>query len=109
APHDIAPLPRAPPSSTLLPYTPLFRSLSRWLPAAAAVPDSPLDAPTMTTTDDDFDPSVLSRLASELGADAKSVLCDIIDQFLGRSEEHTSELQHVKISYAVLCWKQKTP
>src|SRR5690606_40461694 len=27
---------------------------------------------------------------------------------LGRSEEHTSELRHVKISYAVFCLKKKT-
>src|SRR5690606_40243147 len=26
-----------------------------------------------------------------------------------RSEEHTSELSHVKISYAVFCLKKKTP
>src|SRR5690554_7094900 len=41
---------------------------------------------------------------------AKTLLVNTIAQSLGlsfRSEEHTSELRHVRISYAVFCLKKK--
>src|SRR5436190_17610972 len=63
-----------PPSSTLFPYTTLFRS--------------PHDE--------------LGRLAETINHLLKSV-----DAAVVRSEEHTSELRHTVISYAVFCLKKK--
>src|SRR5699024_11436659 len=62
---------RHPPSSTLFPYTTLFRS---W---------RPLSQPGFT-------PAAKNPTAT-----------------WDRSEEHTSELHHVSISYAVFCLKKK--
>src|SRR5690606_3412037 len=35
------------------------------------------------------------------------LITEMLQAFSGRSEEHTSELSHVKISYAVFCLKKK--
>src|SRR5436309_4501773 len=75
---------RRPPRSTLFPYTTLFRSRWRrprrapWRRADCAARET-RGGPSRSTA---------SRLPS-------------------RSEEHTSELSHVKISYAVFCLKKK--
>src|SRR5690349_23208900 len=86
---------RRPPRSTLFPYTTLFRSLVLHLPLVAADP-----AWCETTATDAraiyFNPAWLATLT----------LAQV--QFvLARSEEHTSELSHVEISYAVFCLKKK--
>src|SRR5947207_10657764 len=76
---------RPPPRSTLFPYTTLFRSVFD----TANVSLAPLvSAPRI-----DLAPVTWAH-------DGKSV-------FLSRSEEHTSELQHTVISYAVFCLKKK--
>src|SRR5438034_3092048 len=77
---------RRPPRSTLFPYTTLFRSYyCRIAPDATVGPYSVLGT------------SVTLR---ERAHTTRS----IID---ARSEEHTSELSHTVISYAVFCLKKK--
>src|SRR2546430_5624102 len=71
---------RRPPRSTLFPYTTLFRS-----PYAEA--ESVVIAPVHALGD---------RHPSELAVPDNQ-----------RSEEHTSELSHSQISYAVFCLKKK--
>src|SRR5437660_7321146 len=73
---------RRPPTSTLFPYTTLFRSRS----ALSKFGDNNL--------------RVLTEIAAGRGSDRWQA------QRL-RSEEHTSELSHVAISYAVFCLKKK--
>src|SRR5438067_8010928 len=77
---------RRPPRSTLFPYTTLFRSVERVTPRSSRAP-SPRRHPAAVSTPD--------RAAA---APARA---------LRRSEEHTSELQYVSISYAVFCLKKK--
>src|SRR5690606_41920707 len=87
---------RPPPSSTLFPYTTLFRSGGNRIAvdhrelleqAARAV----RDGGRCVTCDKDLEtPTGAAQLTK-----------------LKRSEEHTSELSHVKISYAVFCLKKK--
>src|SRR5438874_4521366 len=72
---------RRPPRSTLFPYTTLFRSQRR-ARAAGRPYEPPLEHPLLK-----------EALAETLG--------------VIRSEEHTSELQSVEISYAVFCLKKK--
>src|SRR5438093_10037372 len=70
---------RRPPTSTLCPYTTLFRSVARQAKAAGLKARSPL----------------LITPGSEQVRRAS------------RSEEHTSELQSLTISYAGFCLKKK--
>src|SRR5258707_11546029 len=72
---------RRPPRSTLFPYTTLFRSL-------AALARRPLFLPK----------------AAGLGGCGQAVRPRRTQK---RSEEHTSELSHANISYAVFCLKKK--
>src|SRR3712207_7945085 len=79
---------RRPPRSTLFPYTTLFRSRCG---CAVMVLPSSRTKPMSDTTSAQFQPwySVShSRCPT-------------------RSEEHTSELSHANISYAVFCLKKK--
>src|SRR2546421_8083121 len=77
---------RRPPRSTLFPYTTLFRSVSS---------TGAISAPAGFARD-----AQLERLLYAAGAfgDGRCYL---------RSEEHTSELRHDQISYAVFCLKKK--
>src|SRR5256885_6653953 len=76
---------RRPPRSTLFPYTTLFRSvLTATMSASNCACKASMRARRMTTP-----PS--ARMAASIG----------------RSEEHTSELSHLVISYAVFCLKKK--
>src|SRR5260221_4655283 len=91
---------RRPPRSTLFPYTTLFRSgTSR---QSASVPGKLLmrsgypDSVTVELTSVQV-VKVVGVLVSE-----RSVVV-----ILDRSEEHTSELSHTVISYAVFCLKTK--
>src|SRR3712207_8914042 len=63
-----------PPRSTLFPYTTLFRSAS-----LRSAPDNP----TLENSGNDV----------RFETDFRSVYARVIDSWLGRSEEHTSELQ----------------
>src|SRR5256885_7653382 len=73
---------RRPPRSTLFPYTTLFRSPPA--PSFAAVLRDPLRE---TAQPVHLAPAPPTRMS--------------------RSEEHTSELHHLVISYAVFCLKKK--
>src|SRR5437899_6517273 len=78
---------RRPPRSTLFPYTTLFRS---------GRPRGPSYSRTAAGCDRNR-----SRPCR------KPDLRQGRDRFLSRSEEHTSELHHLGISYAVFCLKKK--
>src|SRR5690242_20785976 len=73
---------RRPPRSTLFPYTTLFRSLAR----QAHRPDRNLRGDARRACP-----------GGHAGARRRA----------RRSEEHTSELSHMSISYAVFCLKKK--
>src|SRR5690606_40932203 len=80
---------RPPPRSPLFPYTTLFRSqvdLATTEALAAQVGPERL----LVSESGIYEPADIQRLRQA-----------------GRSEEHTSELSHVKISYAVFCLKKK--
>src|SRR3712207_7704717 len=74
---------RRPPRSTLFPYTTLFRSGVRQS-----------DKPLLVSTAQDF--MFMANVDNSNNNDNSH-----------RSEEHTSELQHANISYAVFCLKKK--
>src|SRR5947209_9754267 len=89
---------RRPPRSTLFPYTTLFRSSN-----------------TIVTPS-----SGRHGESGSGGAESKLPLCQKCEQYKfplraapwswwsgNRSEEHTSELHHANISYAVFCLKKK--
>src|SRR2546430_11443038 len=97
---------RRPPRSTLFPYTTLFRSLRRQ-GVTARVAKLPMNA-------------VLRVQASGAGPGFMKVLVGASDDRIrgftmigpeagetARSEEHTSELRHSQISYAVFCLTKK--
>src|SRR3546814_4631336 len=110
--------PRSTRTDTLFPYTTLFRSSDRIFVhgVRAVLPRRIRQHPADVRDDGD---TVLRRLAApgELGA----ALCGaglhlaapqdrvlLLRLRLGRSEEHTSELQSLmRISYAVFCLKKK--
>src|SRR5690349_23938165 len=85
---------RPPPRSTLFPYTTLFRSPSvRTGGSTRRSGAAPTSCPA----------NVGSGTASGTSCSARRS----IRQRTTRSEEHTSELSHVEISYAVFCLKKK--
>src|SRR3712207_6911138 len=88
---------RRPPRSTLFPYTTLFRSLLL-LEGGTGRPPRPVDGGVVDLDD--------HQGVGRRGLRADHVLgrapADV------RSEEHTSELQHANISYAVFCLKKIT-
>src|SRR2546430_7785919 len=83
---------RRPPRSTLFPYTTLFRSLTVQILRAAGVRVVGIDPLKERAI-----------LAERLGAGVALVAGDGNP----RSEEHTSELSHSQISYAVFCFEKK--
>src|SRR5260221_10738506 len=84
---------RRPPRSTLFPYTTLFRSLMHALPAGAC--DAHLHV---------FDP----RFGTRFGAHATAADYAQLRGAMGRSEEHTSELQsHSDLVCRLLLEKKK--
>src|SRR3712207_8432702 len=85
---------RRPPRSTLFPYTTLFRS--------ALVVGA--DLLTRTVLPQALPVGVLT---AAVGAPYLLWLLVRGRQRSTRSEEHTSELQHANISYAVFCLKKK--
>src|SRR3712207_8367179 len=77
---------RRPPRSTLFPYTTLFRSrISKYLESATVC--------------------ILSHPEGAISENSQCITECLICK--ARSEEHTSELQHANISYAVFCLKKK--
>src|SRR3712207_8537675 len=78
---------RRPPRSTLFPYTTLFRSAQ--LLGIRQNKETPAQGPKQSSD---------SKVHIGVGPVAQQL----------RSEEHTSELQHANISYAVFCLKKKT-
>src|SRR5256885_6985600 len=78
---------RRPPRSTLFPYTTLFRSMR--------ITSSPVVA--------------LNHAAAVAMSEGPERGLSLIEAAgaNGRSEEHTSELSHLVISYAVFCLKKK--
>src|SRR2546430_13574847 len=88
---------RRPPRSTLFPYTTLFRS------------------PAFNGGSDDrvilrrFRFDLAGDLQVELFSPDELTVCDLLVRCAAhhRSEEHTSELHHSQISYAVFCLKKK--
>src|SRR5690348_17952207 len=95
---------RRPPRSTLFPYTTLFRSVStNHLPNV------------VSTGTGAYSWCGIERrrisLGNAYGGYADRGPCDITITFdsndARRSEEHTSELRHPSISYAVFCLKKK--
>src|SRR3712207_7255867 len=96
---------RRPPSSPLFPYTPLFRS--SWVVALGSVPlrtvleITPVGGRMPTSRH--FSLRRVAgrppRYVSTRGLRESGVKL--------RSEEHTSELSHANISYAVFCLKKK--
>src|SRR5690348_17445521 len=89
---------RRPPRSTLFPYTTLFRSPGE-LRSSVAGGDT-RRARWSGLLQDSFRPHGCSVTASDRSS--PSVLA-----IPSRSEEHTSELRHPSISYAVFCLKKK--
>src|SRR5690349_23324919 len=88
---------RRPPGSTLFPYTTLFRS---WR-TVTAVPGVERPPPKICF------PSGQRAVALFVVPDG-TLTADEATYSQPRSEEHTSELQYVEISYAVFCLKKKT-
>src|SRR3712207_7182396 len=78
---------RRPPRSTLFPYTTLFRSARAALETAERLEQA----------------LILGGLVPEL----IELLAGAASSIARRSEEHTSELRHANISYAVFCLKKK--
>src|SRR3546814_6177148 len=93
----IRPPPRSTRTDTLFPYTTLFRS-------DRAVDRVDTDRIAVL---DQRDRAPLSRFGADM-ADAEATRA-ARKTAVGRSEEHTSELQSLmRISYAVFCLKKKT-
>src|SRR3546814_9158515 len=113
--------PRSTRTDTLFPYTTLFRSLEAcWTPEQvrgdgagecllfAVISESPDEAIRLEIT------LALADFGDAAGefleiAGLAEILVDAGEADVGRSEEHTSELQSImRISYAVFCLKKKT-
>src|SRR5690606_42148055 len=96
-----------PPSSTLFPYTTLFRSVN---PAFASLNIAQavllMSYEWMKTQPNG---GVRPQTPQRMPASKENLnsLMDYLDRVLSRSEEHTSNSSHVKISYAVFCLKKK--
>src|SRR2546430_11406483 len=92
---------RRPPRSTLLPYTTLFRSPGGSWRNVLEIADCTSCA-------------AASMLRDSVNCSVMLVLPSVLDDVMAsspaiveRSEEHTSELRHSQISYAVFCLKKK--
>src|SRR5438046_8565467 len=98
---------RRPPRPTLFPYTTLFRS------RMASMNSRFLDACRRRPTD--VRPVWFMRQAGRYMKEYREIraktgileICKRPDLAATRSEEHTSELQSLTISYAVFCLKKK--
>src|SRR5256885_8986394 len=100
---------RRPPRSTLLPYTPLFRSSNPSSGTKLAYPRRG----TKTKSHYGGEETALYRLRATSTSSSHAASpphrppsAGSIHLYPQRSEEHTSELSHLVISYAVFCLKQ---
>src|SRR3712207_7611655 len=84
---------RRPPRSTLFPYTTLFRSMKEIM--AGFIRRRHAAGQTFLLVSHDM-PVIVELCPRTICMNAGA-----------RSEEHTSELQHANISYAVFCLKKK--
>src|SRR3712207_8564423 len=91
---------RRPPRSTLFPYTTLFRSpcLPSWALMEVPLFDFPQAMYLMMQQNYSGALEVVNQITVASGSFLPALV---------RSEEHTSELQHANISYAVFCLKKK--
>src|SRR5207249_10586471 len=100
---------RAPPRSTLFPYTTLFRSqdLAAIEPALRLAGKGHRERAVRSATPaaGGHDLQQLQKRLQAQGARPHRVLVKMGLEEPFRSEEHTSELHHVSISYAVFCLK----
>src|SRR3546814_4504269 len=98
--------PRSTRTDTLFPYTTLFRSLRALSPACG----EGLDPRANRFLESQPAPHHLPRLVHPLLRLPRERLhAHRVAERIGRSEEHTSELQSLmRISYAVFCLKNKT-
>src|SRR3546814_8315990 len=99
--------PRSTRTDTLFPYTTLFRSGLEQLPQMVQILD--VERVIIAFSNDSHQEMIdLIRSLKDL-----DIQIDLVPRFfevIGRSEEHTSELQSLmRISYAVFCLKKKTP
>src|SRR5690349_24009354 len=96
---------RRPPRSTLFPYTTLFRS-----PQTARVADDPDPRPGRRGQRREQAAGV-EQLLERVDADDPRVVEERVDRRVGRSEEHTSELQSRRdlVCRLLLEKKKKTP
>src|SRR3989442_1815063 len=92
---------RRPPRSTLFPYTTLFRSNY----ASGSVAALPVKADGSLGEPASFFPHKGSSVNPQRQKEPHAH-CIVVSP--DRSEEHTSELSHVRISYAVFCFKKQT-
>src|SRR3546814_1428997 len=96
--------PRSTRTDTLFPYTSLFRSPHLLLPPVHC---SLLGAGLYLYVGGPS-PSVVYLIARLDPVAGHGLVADTVGAVLGRSEEHTSELQSLmRISYAVFCLKKK--
>src|SRR5690606_41452975 len=95
------PRPRPPRPPTLLPSTTLFRSSFPYWAGAATVlyPGKPTPRAVFET---------IQRCRPTLFFGVPTLYNAMLNDPEARSEEHTSEPSHVKISYAVFCLRKKT-
>src|SRR3546814_5421467 len=92
--------PRSTRTDTLFPYTTLFRSPIAGDGRQRAWPDLPVD----------LGRNAAVRHPIETSASGVDLGDRMLWRVIGRSEEHTSELQSLmRISYAVFCLKKKKP
>src|SRR2546430_11389564 len=100
---------RRPPRSTLFPYTTLFRSQpsqqSRKKRKPRKVPGERYTPATYAQAIQDG----WRKADADAHRQHPEILADqpIVVKWTSRSEEHTSELHHSQISYAVFCLKKK--
>src|SRR5207253_10283520 len=95
-------IPRSPPRSTLFPYTTLFRSWAKR--ACSRLPIVRVEHGGYARASS-LCPPYISRHGRYHTRQRLAV--EHLDHVVHRSEEHTSELRHVAISYAVFCLKKK--
>src|SRR3989442_3452100 len=93
---------RRPPRSTLFPYTTLFRS-------AGGQRAQPMLGLMESRHGISFTQHGMVQSGPSIGCCIRAyALTRLFDAYARiRSEEHTSELSHVRISYAVLCLEKK--
>src|SRR3546814_2603971 len=97
--------PRSTRTDTLFPYTTLFRSFLDGVTWIVEAVERARDYIRRNLTE----PIRLSTLCRYARTEARTLEYGFLD-VVGRSEEHTSELQSLmRISYAVFCLKKKKP